>query len=162
VAWSRSCDTRRRMAPGRGAISTVGAKLFGIDPGRRQGRANGEHKHRPKPARQSPTLPTVAVAWPKILRTSAAMRWHSSASRPFASCCESFVILDKLHGRTLRLGDPGDQTAKSLIGHARRAARSSQPCQVGHPLIRQTESQPRAYPLLSQRSPARRSQRRKP
>jgi hypothetical protein len=27
-----------------------------------------EHKHRPKPARQSPTLPTVAVAWPKILR----------------------------------------------------------------------------------------------
>jgi hypothetical protein len=29
------------------------------------------------------------------------MRWPSSDSRPSVSCCESFVILDKLYGQTL-------------------------------------------------------------
>jgi hypothetical protein len=44
---------------------------------------------------------TVAVASPKILRTSTAMHWPSSDLRPSDSCCESYVILDKPLGQTL-------------------------------------------------------------
>src|SRR6516165_10791917 len=50
VAWSRCCDTRRR-----------------------KGEATGEHKLRPKPARQSPTLP-----WEPAFRC----KGRSSSGRP--------------------------------------------------------------------------------
>jgi hypothetical protein len=49
----------------------------------------------------------LTIAWLNRCRRlakdfAAAMRWHSSDSRPFDSCCESAVILDKLHGQTLK------------------------------------------------------------
>src|SRR6202011_3347679 len=45
---------------------------------------------------------TGAAVSPRTLKISTAALWVSSASLPYALCSESFAILDKLLGRTLR------------------------------------------------------------
>jgi hypothetical protein len=85
---------------------------------------SGGSSNAPSPALHSPLHQTTfdgasgsfrstdAGDWPRILKTSAAMPWHSCVSPQSGSCSESFVMHNQLLGPTHRHGCNHEQSAR--------------------------------------------------